>query len=128
MPKFKQLSDTDIIKGFLGKIPDDYYTKRNIGMIYDNYQKYLNDLPTIKPIITKTIDFHGHTVEESWRMFVETLSTNIKILNVITGASGILHKEFPQWLENPQISKRIISWQALNNGSFQLILRKSSHF
>ena len=122
--KFKKVSQEDIELEFLGYslLKSNSYT--NIKDLYESYQ-YIHKETRIKKY---TIDFHHLTVEESWNLFIQTLEKNIKTLIVITGASGILHSEFPKWLDNPNISKRIISWKPINNGSFQLILYSLSDY
>lgn len=121
--KFKKVSDKDIIKDFLGLSEIDY--KRNLYDIYDIFDKYVirND----KNIRYTVIDFHRKSEEESWNLFVKTLRGNPKRLLVITGASGILHKNFISWLENPYIKPRIKSYTVINNGSYMLNLRTYDH-
>lgn len=117
--KIKEVSQEDIELEFLGYISNDKTNYNNIKELYEKYNYIDKDLRIEK----YTIDFHHHTIEESWEMFIRTLKMNIRCLNVITGASGVLKLEFPKWLDNPNISSRIISWKPINNGSFQLILR-----
>lgn len=119
MTKFKEVSQKDIELEFLGYFSTD---KSNYNNIKELYSKY-NYIPKVTRIDKFTIDFHHHTIEESWDMFNKALELNIKTLVVITGASGVLHSEFIKWLDNPNISNRIISWKSINNGSYQLLLR-----
>ena len=71
-----------------------------------------------------TIDFHQHTEEEAWDMLLNTVTSGARSATVITGASGILKPKFQQWMTNSIISPHIISFNPLNNGSFEIKIRK----
>lgn len=121
--KFKKLTEKDIVIGFLGE--DSFEEKKTLKDILDTFQKYSSkDTPIILHREEETIDFHRLTIEEAWDLFNEYISHNIRYLNVITGASGILKKDFIKWLDNPKISNRIISWKLINNGCYKLELHR----
>ncbi|MBR5903905.1 MAG: Smr/MutS family protein [Alphaproteobacteria bacterium] len=70
------------------------------------------------------IDFHNHTEEEAWSMLMELINSSATSATVITGASGILRPKFQQWVKESIISDKIISCTTLNNGSFEIKLKK----
>ena len=72
------------------------------------------------------IDFHQHTEEEAWNMLMETVTSGAHSATVITGASGILKPKFQQWMTESVLSPHIISFKPLNNGSFEIKIRKQS--
>jgi len=73
-----------------------------------------------------TIDFHNHTEEEAWQMFMDLATSGIREATVITGASGILKPKFQQWATSSILSPYVESIKAINNGSFLVKLKKHS--
>ena len=73
----------------------------------------------------KTIDLHGRTVHDDWKVFVafayEKSLDKEKHIRVITG-HGVIQKEFPQWCE---ASAHVRKWETepYNCGSWKVKLR-----
>ena len=70
------------------------------------------------------IDFHNHTEEEAWQMLADLCTSGVKSATVITGASGILKVKFQQWMQESILSPYILSFEPLNNGSFEIKFHK----
>lgn len=72
---------------------------------------------------TVYIDLHGKTVQEAFdycsRRLDEYEETGYKSVVVITGKSGQIRKEFPNWLD----TWRLIGTVATHDGSFTVYLR-----
>lgn len=75
----------------------------------------------------KTLDLHQHTEEQAWQEIMELAQSGIRNATIITGASGILHNKFPQWASESILSPYISSYSPINNGSFCVKFKKSSH-
>ena len=76
--------------------------------------------------IMKKLDLHGFTLEDAYEEFTdfifESYDNNIPNVEVITGKSGQIRKEFPFWSENNHQIKSIEpSW---HGGSFVIKLQK----
>lgn len=119
----KQLNDSDIAN-MIGEDfrPDDKETKKQV-------RKSLHLSTRIPKTSAKTpehitLDFHNHTEEEAWEMLTEAAESGARSATVITGASGILKQKFQQWANDSIIAPRIISFNALNNGSFSVKFHK----
>jgi DNA-nicking Smr family endonuclease len=68
------------------------------------------------------IDLHGFTVQEAYEYVFENLefyeSDGLKEVEVVTGKSGQIRKEFPNWLD----AKGYTSTVADHDGSFTVFL------
>ena len=74
----------------------------------------------------KKLDLHGLTLEEAYEKFqnfiFEAYNDNVLKVEIITGKSGQIRKEFPYWSENShQIKNHEISW---HGGSFVIKIEK----
>jgi len=73
----------------------------------------------------KTIDLHGRTIHDAWRVFIafayEKWLDKEKEIRVITG-HGAIQKEFPEWCAVSQHVKRCET-EPYNKGSFKVRLR-----
>ena len=74
----------------------------------------------------KKLDLHGLTLEEAFEEFTdfiyEAYTNNLSKVEIITGKSGQIRKEFPYWSENShQIKYHEISW---HGGSFVVKIEK----
>ena len=74
----------------------------------------------------RKLDLHDLTLEEAYEEFrdfiFEAYTDNISKVEVITGKSGQIRKEFPYWSENShQIRSCEISW---HGGSFTVKIEK----
>ena len=119
----KQLSDADIAN----MIGEDFITDEN--SVKKSVRQSLHLSTRVPKPIEKTpehitIDFHQHTEEEAWNMLIEAITSGARSATVITGASGILKQKFPQWMTQSIISPYIVSFQPLNNGSFEIKIHK----
>ena len=55
---------------------------------------------------------------------MELATSGVRDATIITGASGILKIKFQQWARDSILAPYIVSWHALNNGSFAVKFRK----
>ena len=74
----------------------------------------------------KKLDLHGLTLEEAFDEFTdfiyEAYKNNFSKVEIVTGKSGQIRKEFPYWSENShQIRSIEVSW---HGGSFIVKLQK----
>ena len=118
----KQLNDKDIAN-MIGEdfSPDDATTIKSVRKSLHLSTRVPKPAHIPEHI---TIDFHQHTEEEAWDMLLNTVTSGARSATVITGASGILKPKFQQWMTNSIISLHIISFKPLNNGSFEIKIRK----
>ena len=119
----KQLNDSDIAN-MIGEdfFPDDKTTKKSVRQ-----ELHLSTrIPKLNETIPAhaTIDFHQHTEEEAWKMLEQVAACGARTATVITGASGILKTKFQQWATESILSPYIVSFEAINNGSFKVKFRK----
>ena len=74
---------------------------------------------------TKILDLHGFTLNEAYIKtleFIEKSSNNgFKKINIITGASGEIKKEFATWISN---NKSIQSFSLKNKGEYEIFLKR----
>lgn len=115
----KQLSDKDIAE-MTGDIfvPDDNAIRKQVRAEL----KLSKLIPAQKPSIPKhfVLDLHKHTEEQAWQEIMSLAKSGIRNATIITGASGILHKKFPQWVNESVLSPYIHSSKPINNGSFEV--------
>lgn len=74
----------------------------------------------------RKLDLHDLTLEEAYQEFqdfiFEAYLDNISKVEIITGKSGLIRKEFPYWSENShQIRYHEASW---HGGSFTVKIEK----
>ena len=74
----------------------------------------------------KKLDLHGLTLEEAFEEFndfiYEAYINNLPKVEIVTGKSGQIRKEFPYWSENNHQIKSISpSW---HGGSYEVKLQK----
>lgn len=115
----KQLNDNDIA-AMIGDdfIPDDNDIRKRVRSELQLSKRIVHN---IKPVPNHTtLDLHQYTEEEAWSAIMDLATSGVRTANIITGASGILHKKFPQWATNSILSPHIISFSAINNGSFSV--------
>ena len=78
----------------------------------------------------KKLDLHGFTLEDAFDEFTdfiyEAYNDNLSNVEIVTGKSGQIRKEFPFWSENNhQIRSIEASW---HGGSFVVKLQKKYLF
>ena len=120
----KQLTDEDIANMIGEEVNSSPVDKK----AQESIRKSLH-LSTLIPKQKKqpahiVLDFHNHTEEEVWSMLIELINSSATSATIITGASGILKPKFLQWVKESIISDKIISCTTLNNGSFEIKLKK----
>lgn len=120
----KQLTDSDIAEMVGAEfIPDDKRTTRQVRS-----QLRLGTLippqsvPAPKHIV---LDLHNKTEEQAWEEINHMLRSGARTARVITGASGILKPKFQQWVSASIISPYFISCTPVNNGSFDIRIKKN---
>ncbi len=122
----KQLSDEDIYE-MINKefLPDEKNVKKRVRKELNLYKR----IPSpIEPLPERAkLDLHQLTEEQAWQKIMELAQSGIKHATIITGASGILHKKFPQWVNESILSPYIISATPINNGSFNVIFKKQKN-
>jgi DNA-nicking Smr family endonuclease len=123
----KNLNDSDLTEmGNTDFIPDDKHTAREIRNRL-KAQGAINILNSdIETNLYKytTLDLHHKTEEQAWRAINELLDSGARNATIITGASGILKIKFAQWSENSIIAPRIISYKLINNGAYEIKIKK----
>ena len=113
----KQLNDDDIKQ----MISDEFIP--DTANVQHSVRKQLH-LSTRIPDTNKHIpehsklDLHQLTEEQAWDAIMKLANSGIRNATIITGASGILKIKFQQWATDSLLSPYIISWSAINNGSF----------
>ncbi len=120
----KKLTDDDI-EQMLGAefVPDDAKTRRNVRAELKLATRIPDDTA---PDLTRraVLDLHQHTEEQAWNEIMELATSGVRDATIITGASGILKIKFQQWARDSILAPYIVSWHALNNGSFAVKFRK----
>ena len=71
-----------------------------------------------------TLDLHQYTEEQAWAAIMNLATSGVRTALIITGASGILHKKFPQWVAESVLSPYILESVPVNNGSFRVRFRR----
>ncbi len=119
----KKLTDNDIEQMVAGEFrPDSAAVRRSVrGALHLSTR--IPDAPTVAPERV-TLDLHQHTVEQAWDKIFSLATSGTKHATIITGASGILRGLFQQWARESILSPYIVSFRALNNGSFAVQFRK----
>ena len=113
----KQLTDADICEMIgVEYAPDDAQTRRDVREELHMSTRTVN-APTPPPKHT-VLDLHQHTEEQAWNAIMDLAKSGTRTANIITGASGILHKKFPQWATESVLSPYILEFKPINNGSF----------
>lgn len=119
----KRLSDQDI-SNMINDIfvPDDVTTRKNVR----KELKLSTRIPVTTDQLPKhvTLDLHLRTEEQAWNEIMELATSGIKSATIITGASGILRKKFPQWVCESILSPYITTATPINNGSFDVKFKK----
>lgn len=67
------------------------------------------------------------TEEQAWHAIMDLATSGVRRAQIITGASGILHKKFPVWARESILTPYIMEFSPINNGSFDVrFYRKKS--
>lgn len=72
------------------------------------------------------LDLHQLTQEQAWHAIMQLATSGARTAIIITGASGVLRKKFPQWATESILTPHIIEWHPVNNGSFYVRFRRSA--
>ncbi|MBN1325206.1 MAG: Smr/MutS family protein [Alphaproteobacteria bacterium] len=120
----KQLSDYDLEKMLdTDFVPDDDNVKKQVRSEL-KLSQLIPEAP--KPIPKHVIlDLHQKTEEQAWVDINNLIKSGVRGATVITGASGILKVKFQDWVMNSIISKYIYSCEMVNNGSFEIKIKKN---
>jgi DNA-nicking Smr family endonuclease len=113
----KQLTDDDILQmAGVEYTPDDAATKRSVR----HELKLSTRIPKPEQPAPDhiVIDLHMKTVDQAWDTIMAAATSSVRTATIITGASGILRKLFPQWADESVLSPHIIEYRPINNGSF----------
>ena len=83
-------------------------------------------LPTVR-----TLDLHGYTAQRAFHALAGFLRTahaeGLRCVEVVTGQGGVLRRELPLWLNQPDFRALILAAvhpHAANPGSVRLLLRR----
>ena len=83
-------------------------------------------LPTVR-----TLDLHGYTAQRAFHALAGFLRTahaeGLRCVEVVTGQGGVLRRELPLWLNQPEFRALILAAvhpHAANPGSVRLLLRR----
>ena len=122
----KQLTERDISE-MIGDdfIPDDNHTRKHVRSELHLSTRIPNKAPTVPN--HATLDLHQYTEEEAWAAIMELATSGTRTANIITGASGILRRKFPEWATNSILAPYIVSFSPINNGSFSVKFKKLSN-
>lgn len=119
----KQLTDSDLAD-MLGRdfVPDDDDVRRRVRTELQLSRR----MPSRPAEIPRhaVLDLHQHTVEQAWDKIMHLATSGTRDATIITGASGVLHKLFPQWVAESVLSPCIVSATPINNGSFKVKFKR----
>jgi DNA-nicking Smr family endonuclease len=78
--------------------------------------------------ISTTYDLHGLTIESAYRFMLDLVMLlneyEIKQVRIITGKSGAIRSEFPQWMNTPVFLMKVSRYSLEGTGgSFMISLR-----
>jgi len=128
----KHLSDSDLEKMRDAPwAPADEKQVKNVVRRELRLSTRIPEAPAPTPT-TVRLDLHQHTEEQAWEKLTALINpekgtppgSKSRRALVITGASGILKTKFQDWMQNSILAPRIISWHPLNNGSFEIRIKK----
>lgn len=122
----KHLTDSDIAKmADIKFTPNDDDIRRHVR----SELKLSTRIPdTPQPVPEHfVLDLHQKTVEQAWAEIMDLATSGVRSATIITGASGVLHKLFPQWATTSILSPYIVSSTPINNGSFSVKFRKQKN-
>lgn len=113
----KQLTDDDILQmAGVEYTPDDLATKHSVRRELKLSTRIPKPVaPTPEHVI---VDLHMKTVEQAWNEIMSVATSSVRTATIITGASGILHKLFPQWANESVLTPYILEFKSVNNGSY----------
>ena len=117
----KQLTDDDIAK-MAGTtfVPDDTATRRRVRSELQLSRR----IPAPVGAAPAHVDLHQHTVDQAWDEIMVVATSGARRATIITGASGVLRKLFPQWVSESILSPYILSATPINNGSFDVKFKR----
>lgn len=119
----KQLTDDDILQMADATFsPDTVAARQAVRELRLSKRIPEPDAPVPNHI---TLDLHMYTEEEAWQAIMEIATSGVRHATIITGASGILKIKFQQWVKDSVLSPYIISSTPINNGSFDVRLKKT---
>ncbi len=122
----KHLTDSDIAKmADIKFTPNDDDIRRRVR----SELKLSTRIPDAPQPVPEhfVLDLHQKTVEQAWAEIMDLATSGVRSATIITGASGVLHKQFPQWATASILSPYIVSSTPINNGSFSVKFRKQKN-
>ena len=121
----KQLSDADILQMSSGDFRPDF---KSVNKSVRAELRLATLIPRPLPAQPKCprLDLHQYTEQQAWDAIMSLATSGARDAVIITGASGILHKKFPEWATESILSPHIVSWSPINNGSFAVKFKKPS--
>ena len=119
----KQLTDEDLAK-MVGNdfSPDDVATKRRVRTELKLSQLIPEPLQPAPKYVR--LDLHQKTEQAAWDEINTLVRSGTRDAQIITGASGILKVKFQDWVKNSTIAPYIVSCKPVNNGCFEIKIRK----
>jgi len=127
MSDMKQLSDADLEKMLdINFVPDDDATKKQVRAEL-KLSQLIPETPKQIPKHIK-LDLHQKTEEQAWIEINELLKSGVRSATVITGASGILKEKFKEWITIGILAPYIYSWELVNNGCYEIKIKKNTIF
>lgn len=113
----KQLTDSDL-ENMIG---DEFVAPAKCRLKLN-----LHNVPESTPVPKRAvIDLHNHTEEQAWERLNALVNSGARFATVITGASGILKIKFQDWMTRSILAPHIHSWKPLNNGSFEIQIKRN---
>jgi len=121
----KQLSESDLAKMIDGNFtPDNKQTIKQVRAELKLGQLIPKPLPPAPPY--SKLDLHGKTENQSCDLINNLLQSGARTACIFTGASGILKPKFIDWITNGTLAKYVSQYKQLNNGSFEIKIKKES--
>ncbi len=122
----KKLTESDIQKMTMREFsPDAHAVGKSVRAQLKLGQR-IPDTPVATPAYAR-LDLHHMTEEQAWHAIMDLATSGVRHAQIITGASGILHKKFPIWARESVLTPYILEFAPINNGSFDVrFYRKKS--
>lgn len=120
----KQLTDSDIEKMADGAFTPDFKSVNKSVRAQLHLGTLIPPAPTPIPRCAR-LDLHTLTEQQAWDAIMAVVQSGARRAVIITGASGILKIRFQQWVHESILSPYITSITPLNNGSFEIGIKRN---
>lgn len=119
----KQLTDSDIEKMADAQFAPDFraVNKEVRANLRLSHLVPAADAPLPRHAV---LDLHQRTEEQAWDAIMSLATSGVRQATIITGASGILRRKFPQWVAQSILTPYVLESRPINNGSFYVRFRR----